>query len=781
MGETAFNRVLSAFRDNGLTVIERGDRANAQAPGHSGVDRSVSIKSIEGRVLMYCHAGEQLDDVLAAVGLHKRDLFDNPRGATYSYPDGRRVVRSPDKKFWQRGNTKGRSVFRADRIGGADTVFCVEGEQDVLAVESVGGIAVCSAMGAEKAYLFDWEPLRGRNAVVVADSDEPGRKHAAQVAGLLDGIAASVWIVEAKTGKDAADHITAGHTLDEFVPLGPVVPNGTPTNPEHSAATDDETVKTVPWPTLSDTALHGTAGRIVKMVAPHTEADQAAILVQLLAVFGATLGSGPHIVAGNDRHQAVIHPLIVGRTNSGAKGTGLGVVEAIRKQNLAWFDEFTTSGLSSAEGLIEMVRDPSGEPEDKDYDPGVTDKRLLVKETEYRSVLARCRREGNTLSPVLRQGWDGGTLRTLTRKHNKLTATDPHIVVIGHITPRELRSTLDDADLSGGTVNRMLICLSRRSRLHARLGNIPEDVLAKAGELFREAQKPAQHRGRVEFTDEFWSRWDTAYRELNRDRPDSWAADATARGVTQVLRLALLYALFDGADAISGAHLDAALALWAYAEHSARWVFSTHEQETHRQEAGALAAFIRQAGPEGRTRTEISRDYFKGNAKAADITAELTPLVHDGVLVEIRDETSGRPITRYIHQSARINEFTNSAGQDADANSCATELRTGDRVDVTDDSYEFVADTNSKKPPEQHNSSNSLIRIPEQQPTSSDVTGRALAIAARLNALHGSKHDTTASDRPPGFRAPSGPGRCEVCGCHIELQGHRDDCSAGAA
>jgi hypothetical protein len=551
-----------------------------------------------------------------------------------------------------------------------------------------------------------------------------------------DGMVA--WSVGQALGADLGD---VRDRVDEKMPDNVEWVNniGDGTADPRDTSAEDETVKTVPWPTLSDTALHGTAGKIVNLVAPHTEADPAAILVQLLADFGATLGPGPHIMAGNERHRAVINPLIVGRTNNGAKGTGLGVVEAVRKRALPWFDEFTTSGLSTAEGLIELVRDPSGDPEDeKTYDPGVSDKRLLVKESEYRSVLARGRREGNTLGMTLRQAFDGGVLRTLTRKHNKLTATDPHIVVIGHITPREFRSALEDSDLSGGSVNRLLICLSRRSRLNARLGNIPDNILAQAAELFSAAQKNAQNRGVVEFTDEFWLSWETVYRDLNRDRPDSWATDATARGVTQVLRLALLYALFDGAEQIDVAHLDAALALWDYAEHSAKWLFSTHELEAQREAAGGLANFILKGGRGGRTRTEIYRDYFKSNIKAAEITAELTPLVHDGVVVEIKDETGGRPITRYVHRSLRIDVFTDYAGQGTNPSTYSTySLRTdhpdGSRVNT----YEYVADTYSETPPDLQNPSNTLIRKPDEKTApSTGLAGveRARAIAARLNA-----------------------------------------------
>ncbi|RWA16196.1 hypothetical protein MBRU_08800 [Mycolicibacterium brumae DSM 44177] len=181
----------------------------------------MSITGTESQVLMCCHAGENTADVLAAVGLTLGDLFDKPKdGARYDYPDGRKVYRSPDKKFRQSGNTKGRSLFRTEFPAGA-TVYVTEGEKCVHAAESIGLAATCSAMGAGKAHLFDWSPLQGRRVVIVADNDEPGRKHAAQVAEQLAGIAASTTVMVAAVGKDMADHVAAGHGPDELVPATP--------------------------------------------------------------------------------------------------------------------------------------------------------------------------------------------------------------------------------------------------------------------------------------------------------------------------------------------------------------------------------------------------------------------------------------------------------------------------------------------------------------------------------------------------------------------------------
>jgi len=54
--------------------------------------------------------------------------------------------------------------------------------------------------------------------------------------------------------------------------------------------------------------------------------------------------------------------------------------------------------------------------------------------------LKQTERQGNTLSAVLRQAWESGNLRTLT-KNSPTRATDAHVSIIGHITA-------DEADLS---------------------------------------------------------------------------------------------------------------------------------------------------------------------------------------------------------------------------------------------------------------------------------------------------------------------------------------------
>lgn len=233
----AFDRVIDAFHAAGLRVHMQGSwSASAQAPGHSTADQSVSIRSEEGRALVWSHS-DPTDDVLAAVGLQVSDLFDEPKGITYSYSDGRKVIRSPGKKFSQAGNTKGNALYRAERLSQASVVYMVEGEQDVHSMEALGAAATCTAMGAGKAHLFDLSPLYGKTVRIVRDMDDPGLQHAQQVAQLLIG-KAEVELFEPIVGKDATDHFAAGHGRDDLVQVSfPAAPE--PVDEEFERAVAD--------------------------------------------------------------------------------------------------------------------------------------------------------------------------------------------------------------------------------------------------------------------------------------------------------------------------------------------------------------------------------------------------------------------------------------------------------------------------------------------------------------------------------------------------------------
>lgn len=213
-----------------LDVVGRaGDTASARCPAHDDSKASLSLKQIEGMVLLICRAGCDTAAVVAAAGLEMRDLFDNRRGVDYRYDDGRVVHRKPNKDFPQSGNKTGTSLYRAakvrDKVAAGGIVYVVEGEKDVHAVEAVGGVATCSPMGAGKARKFDWTPLAGATVRVVPDQDDPGQKHAADIVAILRELNANVTVVAPKVGKDAADHIAAGYGLDDLVLVESVIPD----------------------------------------------------------------------------------------------------------------------------------------------------------------------------------------------------------------------------------------------------------------------------------------------------------------------------------------------------------------------------------------------------------------------------------------------------------------------------------------------------------------------------------------------------------------------------
>jgi putative DNA primase/helicase len=216
---TAYQRFLQQLRDDGRPVEDTGTgRAYAQCPA-CGDSESLIITGIETQILLHCTAGCPPDRVMAAMGRGPADMFDlGDRGAFYSYPGGRIVHRTPKKNFPQTGNKDNdTSLYHGDRItDDTQIVYVPEGEKDVLALEWAGATAVTSAQGAKSAHKFDWSVLKGKDVIIVVDRDVEGRRYADAVVQQLNGSAASVKLVQARLGKDAADNIAAGLGLDDF-------------------------------------------------------------------------------------------------------------------------------------------------------------------------------------------------------------------------------------------------------------------------------------------------------------------------------------------------------------------------------------------------------------------------------------------------------------------------------------------------------------------------------------------------------------------------------------
>lgn len=400
--------------------------------------------------------------------------------------------------------------------------------------------------------------------------------------------------------------------------------------PLNSAAFTNEPL----WPDRPFGAEVGLVGEIVAKIEPETEADPTAILAQFLVAFGSSIGRSAYYSVGARRHYANLFLILVGRTAKGRKGTALSWIETLfAGADPTWHDQCLQSGLSSGEGLIASVRDPDHKKEDA----GACDKRLMVVEEEFSSVLRMARRDGNILSAVIRQAWDTGKLRTMTR-HNPLRATDAHISILGHITQDELVSELSRGDAANGFANRFIWVSARRSKLlpdggqHLDLSNLQERI-KKAIVFGRGVGRMSRSRECADF-------WRECYSDLSHDRPGLLGL-VTNRAEAQVLRLSSIYALLDLTSTIEKRHLEAALSFWRYSEKSCRRIFG---ESTGNPDADCLLDALRSA--DGMTLTQISQFYGR-NKPASEIKKTLAFLVENRLAIPGKPAAGGKPAEKW--------------------------------------------------------------------------------------------------------------------------------------
>ncbi len=405
---------------------------------------------------------------------------------------------------------------------------------------------------------------------------------------------------------------------------------------------------------LPDDAYHGLAGEIVHMIEPHTEADNAALLVQFLSGFGNLINRTAFFRIGADFHYCKLFAVLVGDTSTGRKGTSWSEIRRLLVRSDISFDEAIQDGLSSGEGLIYHVRDAevrrtrvrgkdNNLDEGEEIIGGAEEKRAFIVEPEFARVLSAISRESNTLSSVIRQAWDTDRLSIKTK--NPIKATEAHISVIGHITKTELLNALKQTEAFNGFANRFLWVVTKRSKLLPDGGNLSESEINEAVMKIRGAIDFARSVKSMHRDEDARAYWHQIYGPLSEGHPGIFGA-VTSRGPAQVTRLSCIYALLDHSDTIRLEHLQAAYGLWQYCEESARYVFGDSQGDN----VSDRVLHAINSTPSGLTATEIS-NILGRNVSSQTLSIKLTTLQAQGLIrpvIEKREGEPGRPPTRYF-------------------------------------------------------------------------------------------------------------------------------------
>ncbi len=541
-----------------------------------------------------------------------------------------------------------------------------EGEEAALALLDAGVNALGTVTGADELPCDEsLRVLTGYKVILWPDHDIKGAEHMRKIAERLTALGIEHrWLnwPEAPDHGDAADYLALGGTVEGIEAM--VTDDSCDSaNCEESEFSPDQgdnshnsqfaRSQRQPPAAMREDAYHGLAGEIVHAVKPHTEADPAGILIQFLALFGALVGRTTYFQVSGTRHYPILFANLVGDTAKGRKGMSWGVVRyvfSLVRGLDVWLQSHVLGGLSSGEGLIHAVSDYKTEEEGEGGKkrtpplPTQTDKRVIVYESEFASVLKMPVRDGNTLSEVIRRAWDGDVLQTLT-KNSPERATDAHICIVGNITAEEVTRYLDDTARANGLGNRFLWAYVKRSQLLPDGGNLTKDLLQPLADKLRDALDFAQGlKGHVMTRDpQARLLWHKEYVRLSEGYPGMFGM-MTARAEAQVMRLACIYALLDKSQLVKLDHLKAALAVWAYGEDSVRFIFGDILGDPT---ADTILRALR-IRPDGMTRTEIIA-LFNRHIKADALSRALDLLREHGLArCETKKDTGGAPEERWF-------------------------------------------------------------------------------------------------------------------------------------
>ena len=197
---------------------------------------------------------------------------------------------------------------------------------------------------------------------------------------------------------------------------------------------------------------------------------------------------------------------------------------------------------------------------------------------------------------------------------------------------------LSHSDVFGGFANRFLWVCSRRQREVPLPQPMPEDELGSLQRRLLNIITTVQGFSAIEMSEAATQRWCKIYPQLSAERSGLGGA-ATNRAEAYTRRIALTYALLDAKNIIELEHLEAALALWQYAEDSAKYIFGGKMENPVAQK---ILDALESALEKRMSLTEIHK-LLSRHVRKEEIEMAINEMVASGKVEVGKKKTRGRP------------------------------------------------------------------------------------------------------------------------------------------
>ena len=114
---------------------------------------------------------------------------------------------------------------------------------------------------------------------------------------------------------------------------------------------------------LDPKALIGPAGNFVESFSPITEAHPFALLMHYLTSFGNQIGKTAFITLDGHDHHGNLYSAVIGETSRSRKGTAGRRFDQVFREAVPLYAGKYLNGLSTGEGVLKQVADPTDEEE----------------------------------------------------------------------------------------------------------------------------------------------------------------------------------------------------------------------------------------------------------------------------------------------------------------------------------------------------------------------------------------------------------------------------------